>query len=81
MAGLTDYTYTMLGNGPVYGLKIGRLDMPVRELVKNVMHGAYSFIANILDSSTKPEHVRQICVKTYNSPSLPIYSHLTKEEI
>ena len=24
---LTNYTYTMLGNGPVYTLKVGRFDM------------------------------------------------------
>lgn len=45
------------------------------------MHGAYSLIANLLDTKVQPEHVRQISIKTYNSPSLPIYNYLTAEEI
>lgn len=45
------------------------------------MHGTYSLIANLLDTKVGPEHVRQISIKTYNSPSLPIYNYLTPEEI
>lgn len=71
----------MLGNGPVYSVKIGRTSMDVKELVKNVMRGAYSLIGNVLDGKIGPEEVRQINIKTYNSPSLPIYSHLSPEEV
>lgn len=75
-------TYTMLGNGPVYTIKVGRTRQNVRELVKNTMHGAYGLIAYLLDSgSISVDNVRQISIKSYNSPSLPIYSHLRKEEI
>ena len=44
---LMSYTYTMLGNGPVYTLKIARLDMDNSAIVKNIMQGAYRFISHI----------------------------------
>lgn len=44
----------MLGNGPVYSIKIGKTKMTARQLVKNIMHGSYSLIANLLDSTVKP---------------------------
>ena len=44
----------MLGNGPVYTIKIGKTTMTARELVKNIMHGAYGLAANILDNDIKP---------------------------
>lgn len=69
----------MLGNGPVYTIKIGKTKMTARELVKNIMHGSYSLISNILDNVVGPENIRQICIKTYNSPSLPLYNYLTEE--
>lgn len=68
----------MLGNGPVYTIKIGKTTMSARDLVKNVMHGAYGLAANILDNDIKQEHIRSIALKTYNSPSLPVYSYLTE---
>mgnify|MGYP002078462846 CR=1 FL=1 len=49
MNGLAGYTYTMLGNGPVYTIKIGKTKMTSQQLVKNIMHGAYGLIANIID--------------------------------
>ena len=66
----------MLGNGPVYTAKIGRTSMDVKELVKNVMRGAYGLVAHILDGTITADQVRQISIKTYNSPSLPIYCGL-----
>lgn len=71
----------MMGNGPVYTIKIGRVEMNTRDLVKNVMHGAYGLISNILGSGVQPEHIRQISIKSYNSPSLPIYNFISAEEI
>lgn len=71
----------MLGNGPVYSLKVGKTTMTTRQSVKNIMHGAYWLVAYILDNNLNPEHIRQICVKTYNSPSLPIYNFLSPEEV
>jgi hypothetical protein len=71
----------MLGNGPVYTIRVAKTKMGVRESVKNIMHAAYSLIANILENNIKVEHIRQISIKTYNSPSLPIYNFLNQEEI
>lgn len=76
---MAGYTYTMLGNGPVYTIKVGKTTMTARELVKNIMHGAYGLAANLLDNNIKPEHIRSIAIKTYNSPSLPVYNYLTQE--
>ena len=70
----------MLGNGPAYTAKVGRTTMDVKQLVKNVIRGAYGLIAHILDGKITAQNVRQISIKTYNSPSLPIYSGLTEEE-
>ena len=71
----------MLGNGPVYTIRVAKTKMSVRESIKNIMHAAYSLIANILENNIKVEDIRQISIKTYNSPSLPIYNFLTQEEI
>ena len=71
----------MLGNGPVYSLKVAKTRMATRQIVKNIMHAGYLLIASLLDNDLKPEHIRQICIKTYNSPSLPIYNFLDKQEI
>ena len=73
-------TYTMLGNGPVYTLKIGRLDMDTSALVQNIMRGAYRFLPHILEG-VGADQVRQIAIKGYNSPSLPIYNHISAEEV
>lgn len=51
------------------------------DLVKNVMRGIYRALPHIVGSEVSLDHVRQISLKTYQSPSLPIYSHLTKTEI
>jgi hypothetical protein len=70
----------MLGNGPVYTLKIGRLNMPNPALVKNIMQGAYRFISQICEE-VGVDQVRQVSLKSYNSPSLPIYNHISQEEV
>lgn len=72
------HTYTMLGNGPVYTLKVGRFDMTNSDLVKNIMRGAYRFLPYILED-VDVSKVRQISIKGYNSPSLPIYNYLSKD--
>jgi ribosomal protein L1 len=70
----------MLGNGPVYTIKVGRTRMKLSQLLKNIQAGVYQLITQILDGKVvKLKHVRQIKIKTYNSPSLPIYCFLTKE--
>ena len=70
----------MLGNGPVYTLKLGRFDMNNNELVKNIMHGTYRFLSHICEE-VGVDQVRQISIKGYNSPSLPIYNYLSPKEM
>lgn len=55
--------------------------MSTRDLVKNIMHGAYGLISHILGAGIEPENIRQISIKSYNSPSLPIYNFLSEQEI
>ena len=80
MNGLANFTYFMMGNGPVYTIKVGRTSMKSRDLVKNIMHGAYGLASHIgySDKNLKASDIRQINIKTYNSPSLPIYNHLSE---
>lgn len=71
----------MMGNGPVYSLKIGRITMETSELVKNIMRGVYRVIPHILGHDLSPSDIRQITLKTFNSPSLPIYNYLDKKYV
>jgi cyclophilin family peptidyl-prolyl cis-trans isomerase len=49
--------------------------------VKNIETGAVEFLSHLLSSGKLDiENVRRISLKTYNSPSLPIYSHFTDAE-
>lgn len=54
--------------------------MPNSELVKNIMHGCYRFLPYILEG-VGVDQVRQISIKGYNSPSLPIYNHIDPKEL
>jgi len=53
------------------------MDKP--SLVKNIMRGVYRVIPHILGDELQVSDVRQISLKTYNSPSLPIYNFLKEE--
>jgi hypothetical protein len=50
------------------------------DLVKNIMRAAYRFLPYVLEE-VGVEKVRQISIKGYNSPSLPIYNYISPEEI
>ena len=50
------------------------------DLVKNIMRGAYRFLPHVLEG-VDVSKVRQISIKGYNSPSLPIYNYVSPEEI
>lgn len=50
------------------------------DLVKNIMHAAFRFLPYIIEE-VGVEQVRQISIKGYNSPSLPIYNYLSPTEI
>jgi hypothetical protein len=49
--------------------------MNVKDCVKNIINGVYNTIPHLIaNMKNKHTNVRQICIKTYNSISLPIYS-------
>jgi hypothetical protein len=50
------------------------------DLVKNIMRATYRFLPHILEE-VGVEKVRQISIKGFNSPSLPIYNYLSPEEV
>lgn len=55
--------------------------MNVSDIVKNVVEGCKNLLANMLQAGElEVENIRRICVKTYNSPALPVYSYLTEKE-
>lgn len=72
-----------MGNGPVYTIKVGRTNMVTKDLVKNIINGAYNLIAQITssDNNVQPDNIRQIGIKTHNSPCLPIFNNLSKTEL
>lgn len=37
-----------MGNGPCYTVKVGRESMDLKDLVKNIINGAYNTIPHIL---------------------------------
>ena len=45
------------------------------------MRGIYRTIPHILGSELSPSDVRQITIKTFNSPSLPIYNYLDEKYV
>lgn len=42
-----------MGNGPVYTLKVARIDMDIKDCVKNVIHGIYNTVPHILTDNVK----------------------------
>lgn len=78
---LGDYTYFVMGNGPVYTVKIARQSMAVKDIVKNIIHGAYNTVPHILREAIKHTKVRQLSIKTAGSISLPILNQLSPEEV
>lgn len=54
--------------------------MSNQDLVKNIMRGTYRFLPYVLEGIDVSK-VRQISIKGYNSPSLPIYNYVSQEEV
>lgn len=48
------------------------------DLVKNIMRATFRFLPHILEE-VSVEKVRQISIKGYNSPSLPIYNYISTD--
>jgi 2-methylisocitrate lyase-like PEP mutase family enzyme len=51
--------------------------MEVRDLVKNVINGVYNTLPHLMSKEIGFEAIRQISIKTSNSPGLPIFNQLT----
>lgn len=79
--GLADYTYFSMGNGPVYTVKVARVNMGLKDAVKNIIHGVYNTVPYILKEAIKHSKIRQISIKTSESISLPIFNQLSDEEL
>jgi hypothetical protein len=45
------------------------------------MRGIYRVLPYVLGSELSPKEVRQVTIKTFNSPSLPIYNHLDEKYV
>lgn len=55
--------------------------MKDKEVLENVISAVTKLIAHMLYSGDlEIQDVRRICLKTFNSPSLPVYSYLSPEE-
>lgn len=50
------------------------------DLVKNIMRSTYRLLPYILEG-VDASKVRQISIKGYKSPSLPIYNYISPEEV
>lgn len=70
-----------LGDGPEFTFKIGRVKMNDIEILKNSLVGVKKFLSLLKQFSLSTENIRRIYIKLDKSESLPIFTHLTKEEI
>jgi len=50
------------------------------QLVKNIMRATYRLLPHIVGEEIGFDKIRQISIKGYNTPSLPIYNYISKEE-
>lgn len=78
---LSESTYFVQGNGPNYTLKAARITMDKKQVLANVKTCISKLVAHMLNAGDlEPTNVRRICLKTFDSPSLPVYSYLTERE-
>lgn len=54
--------------------------MDSADIVKNIMQSIFKLLPHITEE-VGVDKIRQIAIKGYNSPSLPIYSYLSPEEL
>ena len=50
------------------------------DLVKNIMRATFRFLPYVIEE-VGADKVRQISIKGYNSPSLPIYNYISEQEV
>ncbi|CAD8144874.1 unnamed protein product [Paramecium pentaurelia] len=79
---LSNSTYFIQGNGPVYTVKIGRVAQTADQITQNVLAAAYDVLPNVLqEKGMSLSCLRQLNVKLSSSISLPFYSRLSVREI
>jgi len=78
---LSGSTYFVQGNGPNYTLKVARITMKEEDILENVLSTVKKVVAHMIHSGDlEVQDVRRVCLKTFNSPSLPIFSYLSADE-
>ncbi|CAK87963.1 unnamed protein product (macronuclear) [Paramecium tetraurelia] len=79
---LSNSTYFIQGNGPVYTVKIGRVAQTPDQITQNVLAAAYEVLPHILqEKGMSLSCLRQLNVKLSSSVSLPFYTRLSIREI
>lgn len=74
-------TYFMQGNGPEYGVKVGRLDgLTDEQMLKNVRTALKGMLQVLIGKGLRLANLRRVSVKGEQSESFPLYSHLTPAE-
>lgn len=74
-------TYFTQGNGPEYGVKVGRLDgMTDEQLLKNTKAALKGMLKVLMDRGLRLANLRRVSVKGEQSESFPLFSHLTPAE-
>jgi len=68
-------------HGPNYSLKVARAVSSEAEILQNYHDAITHLVPHILKWNVDLEDLRTISIKGTNTIELPIYNHLTKEEI
>ena len=72
-------TFLIAAKGPIFTIKIGRLSMPETEIAENAK-AVVKAIPQILPGISF-ENIRRLDIKGEKTLNLPIYNHLTPEEV
>ena len=71
-----------MGNGPNYSVRVGRTNQSPKDVAANVLEALTQVLAIMsTHEEIEFEHVCQATLKTKNSPELPIYNFLSKEDL
>ncbi len=75
-------TYLHIGNGAELTLKIGRVHTNDNlDVVKNVLRAMKELLILFKELGLSKNNIRRIYLKTEKSESLPVFTHLSEEEI
>ena len=75
-------TYFMLGNGPNYSLRAGRTSQEAAKVAENIEEILpYALAYATAKDDIEFSHIQSISLKVGESPELPIFNQLQKEEV